>query len=611
MSGATLGNAYVQIIPSANGIKGSITDALAGESANAGKASGKAIGGTLTSSLKGMIGTAAIGKALMTTITEGAKLEQSLGGIETLFKGSAGKMKAYAEQAYKTAGVSANTYMENVTSFSASLIKSTGGDTEKAAEVANQAMIDMGDNANKMGTDMQSIQNAYQGFAKQNYTMLDNLKLGYGGTKSEMERLLADAEKISGQKYDISNLDDVYNAIHVIQEDLDITGTTAKEAATTLSGSFGSMKAAAQDFLGQLTIGGDIKQPMMNLVTTASTFLFDNLIPALANIMAQLPAAIGQLLVSAVPSILQNLTKVFNDLRAGIEGTGSSEIFEAGNKILADVCSAIVEYGPDLLVAFGQLMASISASLGGLIVQCITDVLAGIAGTIMSAFKAAGAEAVNTFVAPFQGMGAELTKVWKGIKASASTLWKGIKIAITLPISGARASIKVYTAAIKAAFNALKSIKSTVSSVFKSAKSAMTRPIKEAYDYIKSIPGKIKSAFKNLKISLPKPSLSPSIKWVKFGKGKVSVSLPSISFNKAGGIFTKATLLGGNNVVGEAGAEAVLPLKTLWSKMDSIMAKNMTGGNNVTVTMTVNGAENPEQWGARFAKELQRQMRMA
>ena len=178
-----------------------------------------------------------------------ADLEQNIGGIETLFKGSADKVIKNAENAYKTAGMSANQYMETVTGFSASLLQSVGGDTEKAADSANMALIDMADNANKMGTSMESIQWAYQGFAKQNYTMLDNLKLGYGGTKEEMERLLADAQKLTGVKYDISNLNDVFNAIHVIQGELGITGTTAQEAATTITGSIGSMKAAFDNFL--------------------------------------------------------------------------------------------------------------------------------------------------------------------------------------------------------------------------------------------------------------------------------------------------------------------------------------------------------------------------
>lgn len=169
-----LGQAYVQIIPSAKGISGSISKQLGGESASAGKSAG----GKIVGAIKGVIAVAAIGKAISASLSEGANLQQSLGGIETLFKDNADKVKSYANEAYKTTGLSANAYMENVTSFSASLLQSLGGDTEKAAEKSNMAMIDMADNSNKMGTSMESIQNAYQGFAKQNYTMLDNLKLG-------------------------------------------------------------------------------------------------------------------------------------------------------------------------------------------------------------------------------------------------------------------------------------------------------------------------------------------------------------------------------------------------------------------------------------------------
>ena len=183
-----------------------------------------------------------------TTVSSYADYEQLIGGVETLFKDSAGIVEGYAKNAYKTAGMTANQYMETVTSFSASLLQGLNGDTAEAAKVADMAITDMSDNANKMGTDMQSIQNAYQGFAKQNYTMLDNLKLGYGGTKTEMERLLADASKLSGVRYNIDNLNDVYEAIHVIQGEMGITGTTAKEATSTISGSIFLIMALLSDF---------------------------------------------------------------------------------------------------------------------------------------------------------------------------------------------------------------------------------------------------------------------------------------------------------------------------------------------------------------------------
>ena len=289
-----LGKAYVQIIPSARGITGMIQKEMGGEVASAGVSSGKSLGSNLIGALKGAIAAAGIGKAIGAALSEGAALQQSLGGIDTLFKASAEKVKGFANEAYKTTGLSANAYMENVTGFSASLLQSLGGDTDKAADIANMAMIDMSDNANKMGTSMESIQTAYQGFAKQNYTMLDNLKLGYGGTKQEMQRLLADAEKLTGVKYDINNLSDVYQAIHAIQENLDITGTTAKEAASTFTGSFNAMKAAAQNVLGKLALGENILLSLQALAETTSTFLFNNFFPMIGNIMSGLGVVISE-----------------------------------------------------------------------------------------------------------------------------------------------------------------------------------------------------------------------------------------------------------------------------------------------------------------------------
>lgn len=296
-----LGQAYVQIVPSAKGISGAIKNQLDPEASSAGISAGNTLGSKFVSVMKGVIATAAIGKTFSMALTEGADLQQSLGGIETLFKGSADKVKKYADEAYKTSGLSANAYMENVTSFSASLLQSVGGDTEKAADVANMAMIDMSDNANKMGSNMGDIQNAYQGFAKQNYTMLDNLKLGYGGTKEEMQRLLSDAEKLTGVKYDMNNLSDVYNAIHAIQENLDITGTTAKEAAETFSGSFAAMKASLSNVLGKMALGQDIQPSLNQLAETTSTFLFGNFIPMVGNILKALPGAIVTFIKAAIP----------------------------------------------------------------------------------------------------------------------------------------------------------------------------------------------------------------------------------------------------------------------------------------------------------------------
>ena len=300
-----LGKAYVQIMPSAKGISGMISKELDGEV----KSAGQSAGNSLISTIKNAVIAAGIGKLFASSLMEGGKLQQSLGGIETLFKKNADTVKQYADDAYKTTGLSANAYMENVTGFSASLLQSLGGDTAKAAKVANMAMVDMSDNSNKMGTSMELIQNAYQGFAKQNYTMLDNLKLGYGGTKQEMQRLLADAQKLTGVKYDINNLSDVYEAIHVIQKELDITGTTAKEASTTLQGSFASMKAAFTNLLGKLSLGQDIKPSLQALATTTTTFLVGNFLPMVGNILKGLPT----LVIGAFSGLAEQLRGILGD----------------------------------------------------------------------------------------------------------------------------------------------------------------------------------------------------------------------------------------------------------------------------------------------------------
>ncbi len=372
-----LAKAYVQIIPSAQGISGKIQQAIDPEAEPA----GASFGSKLVGKLKGIIATAAIGKALGTAISEGANLEQSLGGIETLFKDSADKVKANAANAYRTAGMSANDYMELTTSFSASLLSSLSNDTSKAADVADMAMTDMSDNANKMGTNMEDIKNAYQGFAKQNYTMLDNLKLGYGGTKTEMERLLSDAQKITGVKYDINNLSDVYSAIHVIQGQLDITGTTAKEAATTISGSFASMKAAAQNVMGQITLGMDIKPALSALAETMTTFLVGNLLPAVWNVISALPGALVTFIQTATPQLATALMQFVPEIASQVQ-TALPQMYEMANGMLLQITTAIQTNLPGLL----QQGVSIVTNIANGILQNIPQLLA-MAATLMANFE--------------------------------------------------------------------------------------------------------------------------------------------------------------------------------------------------------------------------------
>lgn len=348
-----LGKAYVQIIPSARGISGMIYNELGGEAMSAGTQSGSKLGGALVGMAKKVIGAAAIGKIIKDSIFQGGQLEQSLGGVETLFKDSSDKVKQYAAKAFETSGISANEYMQNVTSFSASLLQSLGGNTSKAADVADMAMRDMSDNANKFGSDMESIQNAYQGFAKDNYTMLDNLKLGYGGTKSEMQRLLADATKLTGVKYDINNLSDVYNAIHAIQGKLDITGTTAKEASETLEGSFNSMKAAFKDFQGALTTGGDINATLSNLVQTTGTFLFKNLVPMVGKLVGNL----GLVILQGIPKLINALNPAIDQIVTWLK-SNFPRILQQGSELVGNLILGIINAQPELLSAAGNLLNS-------------------------------------------------------------------------------------------------------------------------------------------------------------------------------------------------------------------------------------------------------------
>ena len=340
-----IGKAYVQIVPSAKCISGSISQALDGESKSAGQSAGLNIAGAI----KGAIAAAGIGTAIKATLDAAGDLQQSFGGLETLYGDAAEGAKAYAAEAVK-AGISANDYAEQAVSFGAALKQAFGGDTTAAMEAANTAILDMTDNAAKMGTPIESIQNAYQGFAKQNYTMLDNLKLGYGGTKAEMERLLEDAQALSGVEYDISNLGDVYEAIHVIQEDLGLTGVAAEEAGSTFTGSLAAMKAAGENLMANLALGEDIGPALDALGDTVQAFIFNNLFPMVGNMLEQLP----DLLSGLSGIIIQSLNMVTNN---------ADEIVQIGIDVVTSLVEAIVECAPYLVEAAVSLVMALGEAL--------------------------------------------------------------------------------------------------------------------------------------------------------------------------------------------------------------------------------------------------------
>lgn len=329
-----------------------------------------AIGAAATTAIIG------IGKQALTAYAE---YEQLVGGVETLFKESSDTVQKYAEDAYKTAGISANEYMSTVTSFSASLLQSLGGDTAKAAAYADQAIIDMSDNANKMGTDMGAIQFAYQGFAKQNFTMLDNLKLGYGGTKTEMERLLADAGKISGVEFDISSYADITQAIHIMQEEMGIAGTTAKEATETIAGSLASTKSAFANLVAGLgNSDADIKKLISNVVESVGNVV-KNVMPIVSNIVSALPQFIGmivdmlpELFNALLPAILELLPDFVNAIILGL-ASALTALIDMLPQIIDTVIAVLLNSIPILINTGIALFISLIQALPEIINQIVSQ----------------------------------------------------------------------------------------------------------------------------------------------------------------------------------------------------------------------------------------------
>lgn len=511
MAGTTLGTAYVQIVPSAQGIKGSITNALSGEADAAGSATGTSLGSKVVSFAKKAIVAGAIGKVIKSSLDEGAALQQSyFGGLDTLYGEAADAARKYAREA-SAAGISMNTWSEQAVSFGAALKKAYGGDVAKAAEAANTAIMDMADNSAKMGTDISSVQMAYQGFARGQYVLLDNLKLGYGGTRGEMERLLADAEAFSGVHYDIDNLGDVYSAIHVIQENLGLAGVAADEAATTFSGSFNAMKAAAQNLLGSLAVGENVGPAMTQLATSVSTFFFSNFLPMIGTLVKSLPTAIFTFLQQGLPMLVANISTLLTSLGAQITAL-------ANNLSGSTVQEWLTTTLPKILAAGGQLIGQLAQAF-------ITNL-----PKIVAAIARIGLAIVT-------GLGSAL---WAKITQAAN----GIRDRFLQPIETIREKFQAFIDKIKGMF-----------------------------------PINLGNIF-NFKL----PHINIGSKSVTVGDKTVTVPTFSVSWYAKGGIFNNPSLIG----VGEAGAEAVVPLDPFWKKMDEI-ASNASGGN--TINIYVDGAD--------------------
>lgn len=559
MADAVIGSAYLQVIPKMD------TSGLGSTGSDAGGILGDALQGGMLSKFMGfatklaaVLGAVEVGKQLYDLGQQAfdtyADFEQLSGGVTKLFGDDAAKsVAANAENAFKTAGMSANEYMETVTSFSASLIKSLDGDTAKAAELSDKAIRDMADNANTFGTDMETLQRAYQSFARDNYSMLDSLSLGYSGTKEGMQQLLADAEAISGVHYDISNYSDIIEAIHTIQEEQHIAGTTAAEAADTVSGSFASLGAAWTNFLGELgKEDADIDAVAQNLADT------------LVNASRNAFALIGRIAQNAIKSI----PKLFTTFAASIlKAIGwdkfAADTMKAWTNVRAKIDSALNAIKSAVVDKFNAAKTAALNLWNG-----IRD---GISNAINSARNI-----VSGVVSNIAGI---VSSVFGAVRNTVSSIWNGITSAVSNAVNAVRNTIG----------SVLGGISGTVSGIFNAVKSAISGPLETAKNVVSNIVGAIKGFF-NFSISwphIPVPYfyINPP-GWTIGDLLKGSIPSLGVGWHATGGIIENAELIG----VGEKGTELIWPAYDPYlSKYAKAIADNMPNGMG-GITVNINGA---------------------
>lgn len=643
MAGPTLGTAYVQVVASAQGMRTSLSKSLSGDASAAGSSAGALLAGKL----KGALAAAGIGAALIggfkAAINETAELQQSyIGGLDTLYGNAADKAREYA-QAAAEAGISQSNYADQAVSFGAALKQAYGGDTSQALEAANKAILDMADNSAKMGTPLEEIQRAYQGFARGQFGMLDNLKLGYGGTKSEMERLLADAEKISGVHYDLNNLGDMYEAIHVVQGELGLTGVAAEEAKSTLSGSFGGMKAAWENLIGNIGLGENVESSMQGFTDAMSNYLFNNLIPTIGTIIQSLPAAIGTFIQTGAPQLMtagmnllkslisgaqKNFPTLLSDLMHGLVGISekigpiASRFVSLGLKLIQSIAQGIIQNIPTFIQTIPRIITNfaniinnnapkiiatgfsiLKSLLAGIIkaIPVLIQNIPQILQAIVSVFMAFQWGKLGRYV---------MTSLLSGLKAMIGK----VKTQAAKIKDGIASKIKAVPDAIRGAISKVKSLlsfsglKAKVSTVFNNIKTAIKDKLDSAKDKVKEIIQKIKNMFpfnvgKIFKgfIKLPKVSVSKT----KDGGAKTSSSTSTSHFAKAMDqpyMFGKETMF----AAGEAGDEILYGRRALMNDIAEAVGGN---GASIINNITVNGADDPEEWARRLVRQMRLEMR--
>ena len=609
---------------SATQVKSKVSSAL-GTMGSIAKVGGKAIAAGLS------VAASAVSALAAGSIKAYADYEQLVGGVETLYDKSADKLLKYAKQSYKTAQINANAYMETAIGFSASLVQSLGGDTEKAADLANQAIIDMADNANKMGTDISRLQDAYRGFARQQFNMLDNLALGYGGTRNEMERLLADAEKITGIHYDISNFADITEAIHVIQTEMKIAGTSAYEAGMTIQGSLKMTKAALADLVVALTDpNADLGTAVENLITSivgddsgTNKGLVGNLVPAAERALKGIATVVEKglpTIVKQLPDMLKNTLPDIAKAAVAIVVAITDVIPELA-PVIADALSFLTEelvpYIPQILGSLMKGLALYLAASWKTMFERYAELLAPIINWIKTT--------ISNIINWIAGVITPIIEFFKNIVTTAvailapifEKIHNGIIVPVAMAITQAIETIKTALGAIVGWLNAniIQPIASFFSGLWNGIKSgvdALVGGIKQVFSTIgnvlkapiNAIIDAINKVIDSIN-SLTVPDWVPGIggQHPNFGK------IPRLA---EGGIATKAT----NAVIGEAGKEAVIPLEQNTGNWAGLLARTLAdefqeqgiGGTGITVYMTnnINNNLDADEIGQRLMTSIRR-----
>ena len=513
--------ATVTIIPNMKGSQATISKELGASADSAGDKAGLSLGKNLVGTLTKVVAAAGVGKIISDAIGEGAKLEQSFGGLETLYGDAADSAKQYAYEAAK-AGISANSYAEQAVSFGASLKAAFGGDTEKAVEAANTAIMDMTDNAAKMGTPIESIQAAYQGFSRGQYQLLDNLKIGYGGTREEMLRLLDDASKLSGVDYNIDNLGDVYEAIHVIQEDLGLTGVAAQEASETFSGSFGAMKAAAANVLGNLALGKDIRPSLYALGDTVKTFLVGNALPMIGNIIQQ------------IPSILARIPEFIGDLLP--------DLVAGAADIVVNLAQGIIDNVPVFVASIGQMFSSIWSAVTNIDWSAVGSTIVGLISSAWDALKTTAQTIWDTVVGIFTGdvefpdLAGLAYTAWNTLITLASTIWEAVKGWFTTTFTWpniSNAAKLVWDKLVEVASTVWENVKSALTKAFKFP--SLTQAAQDVWQGLENVASTI---WENIKSALTAVFNFPSLTRLAYDAWNGLITLASTIWESIKSWFT-------------------------------------------------------------------------